>query len=183
MTPTHALDQDQAGPAPARAAADPGPEQPESLTTAPRRRAKADASSGKVDLTRISVASLPTYPSAPKRYLFLLLGLLVGGLAGGGLTWLARRRKPSGDADDDDDLDPHDRELLDSDVDLRSQELNGAGTREPVGAGPDRRPAGPAASGGSVAAGTGWAACSAPARHHPAHDRPPDADLTDPDQQ
>ena len=97
--------------------------------------AKVDASSGKVDLTRISVASLPTYPSAPKRYLFLLLGLLVGGLAGGGLTWLARRRKPSGDADDDDDLDPHDRELLDSDVDLRSQELNGAGTREPVGAG------------------------------------------------
>ena len=139
--------------------------------------AKTDASSGKVDLTRISVASLPTYPSSPKRYLFLLLGLLVGGLAGGGLTWLAQRRKPSGDADDDDDLDPRDRELLDNDVDLRSHELNGAGTREPVGAG-----SGPSA-GGSGGGGNGLASLfsqqtditpTAPSRR--------DADLTDPDQ-
>ncbi len=148
--------------------------------------AKVDASSGKVDLTRISVASLPTYPSAPKRYLFLLLGLLVGGLAGGGLTWLAHRRKPSGDADDD-DLDPRDRELLDTDVDLRNHELNGAGSREPVGAGAGPSagiPAGgagtPSASGGggnglgSLFGRPGTAIPPTPARR--------DADLTDPDQ-
>ncbi len=151
--------------------------------------AKVDASSGKVDLTRISVASLPTYPSAPKRYLFLLLGLLVGGLAGGGLTWLARRRRPSGDADDD-DLDPHDRELLDSDVDLRHQELNGAGTREPVGAG-----AGPSASGSpsptastpTGAAGGGGNGLGSLFGRQPGITPPTparrDADLTDPGQQ
>ena len=154
--------------------------------------AKVDASSGKVDLTRISVASLPTYPSAPKRYLFLLLGLLVGGLAGGGLTWLARRRKPSGDADDD-DLDPHDRELLDTDVDLRSQELNGAGTREPVGAGAgpsastaaSPSAASPSAAGPSAAGGGGNGLASLfgsqPGLTPPAPTRR-DADLTDPDQ-
>ena len=132
------------------------------------------------------MASLPTYPSAPKRYLFLLLGLLVGGLAGGGLTWLARRRNPSGDADDDDDLDPHDRELLDSDVDLRSQELNGAGTREPVGAGTGSTAGGaasPSASGASGGGGNGLASLfgAEPAITPPATARR-DADLTDPDQ-
>ncbi len=133
--------------------------------------AKVDASSGKVDLTRISVASLPTYPSAPKRYLFLLLGLLVGGLAGGGLTWLARRRTPSGEAEDD-DLDRQGRELLDSDVDLRSHELNGAGTREPVSAG---------ASGGG-GNGLGGRFGTQPGINPPATAHR-DADLTDPGQQ
>ncbi|MGZ4692560.1 MAG: Wzz/FepE/Etk N-terminal domain-containing protein [Acidimicrobiales bacterium] len=151
--------------------------------------AKVDASSGKVDLTRISVASLPTYPSAPKRYLFLLLGLLVGGLAGGGLTWLAQRRKPSGDADDD-DLDPRDRELLDTDVDLRTQELNGAGSREPVGAGAGPSasgPAAPSATGATGASGGGGNGLSSLFGRQPGIVPPTparrDADLTDPDQQ
>ncbi|MGZ4705450.1 MAG: hypothetical protein ACXWCM_11340, partial [Acidimicrobiales bacterium] len=151
--------------------------------------AKVDASSGKVDLTRISVASMPTYPSSPKRYLFLLLGLLVGGLAGGGLTWLAQRRKPSGDADDD-DLDPRDRELLDTDVDLRTQELNGAGSREPVGAGAGPSasgPAAPSATGATGASGGGGNGLSSLFGRQPGIVPPTparrDADLTDPDQQ
>jgi uncharacterized protein involved in exopolysaccharide biosynthesis len=44
------------------------------------------------ELSRIDEASAPAYPVAPKRYLYLALGLLLGGLAGGGLTWRARRR-------------------------------------------------------------------------------------------
>lgn len=46
-----------------------------------------------VDITRIDKASTPTYPVAPKRYLYLALGLLLGGLAGFGLTWMARRHE------------------------------------------------------------------------------------------
>ena len=99
--------------------------------------AQANAASGQVDLTRISEASLPTYPVSPKRYLYLLLGLLVGGLAGGGLTWLSLRRHSPDDGNDDDTLDDLDRQLLDEEINLRAQETNGAPSREPepVGAG------------------------------------------------
>ena len=106
------------------------------LTTA-LNDAQANAVSGQVDLTRISEASLPTYPTSPKRYLYLLLGLLVGGLAGGGLTWLALRRQSPDDGNDDDlDLDDLDRQLFDDEINLRTQETNGEKPRtpEPVGA-------------------------------------------------
>ena len=56
-----------------------------------------------IDLNRVGDADLPTYPTSPKRYLYLLLGLLIGALAGGGLTYLARRRALSSDGDEGDD--------------------------------------------------------------------------------
>jgi succinoglycan biosynthesis transport protein ExoP len=55
--------------------------------------ARSSALSSTQDLSRIDQADTPTYPSAPKRYVYLALGLLLGGLAGAGLTWLARRRE------------------------------------------------------------------------------------------
>jgi uncharacterized protein involved in exopolysaccharide biosynthesis len=61
------------------------------------QQALVNAESGTVELTRIDEASLPNYPIAPKRYLYLALGLLIGGLAGGGLTWLAFRREAGRD--------------------------------------------------------------------------------------
>jgi uncharacterized protein involved in exopolysaccharide biosynthesis len=72
------------------------------------RDAQLNAQSNTIELTRIDVASTPTYPISPKRYLYLALGLLTGGLAGGGLTWLARRRDGSGDEADVDDVEPFD---------------------------------------------------------------------------
>jgi len=71
------------------------------------RDAQVNAQNNTIELTRIDGASTPTYPISPKRYLYLALGLLTGGLAGGGLTWLARRRDGSGDdtevVDDEDE--------------------------------------------------------------------------------
>lgn len=61
------------------------------LTTA-MQQANATAQTDSPELTRIDEAPTPIYPIAPKRYLYLLLGLLLGGLAGLGLTWLAGRR-------------------------------------------------------------------------------------------
>lgn len=55
--------------------------------------ARSNASSVTQDLTRIDEADTPMYPTAPKRYIYLLLGLLLGGLAGAALTWLAMRRQ------------------------------------------------------------------------------------------
>jgi uncharacterized protein involved in exopolysaccharide biosynthesis len=87
-----------------------------------------------VELTRIDEASTPTYPEAPKKYLYLALGLLIGGLAGGGLTWLARRRELT---DEDTDGAAHGGgSTVDAyDVDLRGAQVPVAGTdRVPVGA-------------------------------------------------
>lgn len=50
------------------------------------------AARGPVDLTRLDEAGVPVYPSAPKRYLYLALGLLIGGVAGGVLGAYQRRR-------------------------------------------------------------------------------------------
>jgi uncharacterized protein involved in exopolysaccharide biosynthesis len=89
-----------------------------------------------VELTRMDEASTPTYPEAPKKYLYLALGLLIGGLAGGGLTWLARRRELT----DEDDETGGAARRYDADgyaLDLRAEAMpvDGDGGRVPVGAG------------------------------------------------
>ena len=43
-----------------------------------------------VEITRIDEAVPPTYPLAPKRYLYLTVGLLIGGLAGFVWSFLPR---------------------------------------------------------------------------------------------
>jgi uncharacterized protein involved in exopolysaccharide biosynthesis len=48
--------------------------------------AKANATQPGIELTRIDEAAAPDYPVGPKRYLYLALGLLLGALAGWGLT-------------------------------------------------------------------------------------------------
>lgn len=65
--------------------------------------AQSQAATAAPDLSRLDVAGRPDYPVSPKRYLYLLIGLVVGALAGGGLTWLSRRR---GDRPDPDDAGP-----------------------------------------------------------------------------
>ncbi len=52
-----------------------------------------------VELSQLGGANLPRYPSSPKRYLYLILGLVLGGIAGAGLTYQARRRRASVDLD------------------------------------------------------------------------------------
>lgn len=78
----------------------------QNVTLANTNRAKLDAQvqvaqsnavSGSVDLRRIDSAALPPYPIAPKRLIYLLLGLLIGVLAGGALTWAAGRRRSATD--------------------------------------------------------------------------------------
>lgn len=62
------------------------------------QQANANVAVSPVSLSRLGRADLPNYPSSPKRYLFLILGLILGALAGAGLTYLARsRRQPDGD--------------------------------------------------------------------------------------
>jgi uncharacterized protein involved in exopolysaccharide biosynthesis len=92
-------------------------------------QANANIQVSPIDLNRVGDADLPTYPTSPKRYLYLLLGLLIGALAGGGLTYLARRRALSGEGggDDDDTVDPD--QLRTSELDLRDEPLP---QREPV---------------------------------------------------
>jgi uncharacterized protein involved in exopolysaccharide biosynthesis len=62
--------------------------------------AVANAANDTVELTRIDEAAVPTYPIAPKRHLYLSLGALLGGLAGGGLTWLVAQREAAAGPDD-----------------------------------------------------------------------------------
>lgn len=105
--------------------------------TQDHRNAVVNAQSDSVELTRIDTASLSTYPVAPKRYLYLALGLLIGGLAGGALTWSARRRGAGTARDDelDDDADDDDFFVLEDEaLDLRDR----ADPRVlvPAGAGP-----------------------------------------------
>ncbi len=57
--------------------------------------AKANATQPGVELTRIDEAAAPDYPVGPKRYLYLALGLLLGGLAGWGLTLATPQHRPS----------------------------------------------------------------------------------------
>ncbi|SDS74534.1 GNVR domain-containing protein [Actinopolymorpha singaporensis] len=57
------------------------------------QKAQTEVAVSESELTRIDRAGVPAYPVAPKRYLYLAIGLLLGGLAGGALTWRARRRQ------------------------------------------------------------------------------------------
>ncbi|HEY5822515.1 MAG TPA: Wzz/FepE/Etk N-terminal domain-containing protein [Propionibacteriaceae bacterium] len=50
------------------------------------QKSRTNAAQGAVDLSRLDQASQPSYPSKPKRYIYLALGLLIGGLAGALLT-------------------------------------------------------------------------------------------------
>lgn len=50
------------------------------------QRAQVTAASGVVELTRLDTAALPVYPTEPKRYIYLALGLLLGALGG---WWLS----------------------------------------------------------------------------------------------
>lgn len=61
--------------------------------TASVQRARTTKAQGPVGLTRIDTAGRPDYPTKPKRYIYLALGLLLGAVAGGGLTAWARRRE------------------------------------------------------------------------------------------
>lgn len=55
--------------------------------------ARASEAVSPVQLSRLGGVNVPTYPSSPKRELYLLLGLLIGALAGWWLTLIARRRR------------------------------------------------------------------------------------------
>ena len=63
------------------------------------QQARTNAAQASVDLSRLDDASEPTYPTTPKRYIYLALGLLIGGLAGAVLT--ARAQRPVEDGPDD----------------------------------------------------------------------------------
>ncbi len=55
--------------------------------------ARVTAAQNPTDLTRLDEAAAPAYPTSPKRYIYLALGLLIGGLAGAVLTARARRQE------------------------------------------------------------------------------------------
>jgi uncharacterized protein involved in exopolysaccharide biosynthesis len=66
------------------------------------QQAQSNVNITPVEITQLGTANTPNYPSSPKRDLYLMLGLLLGVLAGSGLTHLARRRAPL-DPDDEDE--------------------------------------------------------------------------------
>lgn len=102
--------------------------------TEQHEQALLTAEQNTIELTRIDDASTPTYPIAPKRYLYLALGLLIGGLAGGALTWLAQRRLPVPGAPEGDE-DPDATALAEGELDLRQGRVGEDRPRELVGAG------------------------------------------------
>ncbi len=57
------------------------------------QQAVLDSASGRVDLTRIDQAGVPTYPVAPKRYLYMGMGMVLGALLGLVLSYFAARRR------------------------------------------------------------------------------------------
>lgn len=88
---------------------------------------RAQLATAAPDLTRIDQAGRPDYPTSPKRYLYLLIGLLLGGLAGGGLSWLATRRGTP-EPDDDAELGTGEdaEQVATRDLELENELLNGA---------------------------------------------------------
>ena len=90
------------------------------------QQARVSAASGGVELTRLDSAAAPAYPSEPKRYIFLALGLLLGALAGWWLTMWQRpaRLAPAGGAPDGSDP-----------VGVDVDDLDSAGS-DPAGRGP-----------------------------------------------
>jgi uncharacterized protein involved in exopolysaccharide biosynthesis len=57
------------------------------------QQANANIQVAPVELSQLGGANLPAYPSSPKRDLYLILGLLLGGAAGTALTYQAQRRR------------------------------------------------------------------------------------------
>jgi uncharacterized protein involved in exopolysaccharide biosynthesis len=92
-------------------------------------QANANVQVTPISLNRLGDANLPTYPTSPKRYLYLLLGLLIGGLAGTGLTYMARRREMPDPEDEEQAFGPETGEL-----DLRQQPDSAERRPVPVGA-------------------------------------------------
>lgn len=83
--------------------------------TASLRLARGTVAQEPAELTRLDEATVPVYPSEPKRYMYLGLGLLLGALGGAALTaWAGRGTGPVpvGDTPDEPtrtvDLDPRD---------------------------------------------------------------------------
>jgi uncharacterized protein involved in exopolysaccharide biosynthesis len=111
-----------------------------------RRDALLNANNDRSELTRVDSASLPVYPDSPRRYLYLALGLVLGALAGGGLTYLARRDQlgtPETTGDDEDiDLSDVERQHL-AEAAARRRALGERPRPEPSG--PSRRPPVPVA--------------------------------------
>ena len=84
--------------------------------------ASVNAQSPQVELTRVAAVGVPTYPIAPKRYLFLIVGLFLGALVG--FVWsffLVQRREDRYTPADGNGAAKHDIGTL-GDIDLTSTE-------------------------------------------------------------